>query len=181
MGFRVLLVGVVAGLGLDLPSGSDLQHWMASGRGWVEQQVVAWTIERSAVGPVEAPAVDQVEAADAAPAGPKAVADDVFDTVVNRMKASFAAPAAPIVAPEAPRLATFEPVEPAEDLYPGLAFALNRRSDGLSEPTPMVERPAVEIPTTGNRLANAVKLTGAAVHAWMDLLRKGPALVAIEP
>ena len=174
MGFRVLLVGVVAGLGLDLPNGSDLQRWLATGRGWVEQQVSAWTIEPAAEGP------DQVVAADAAPAAPTAVADQVFDAAVDEMKAAFAERPAAVAVAEAPS-ASFEPIEPAEDLYPGLAFALNRQADGLGEPATLVEPPSPRVTTTGDRLATAVKLTGAAVHAWMDLLRKGPALVAIEP
>lgn len=178
MGFRVLLVGLVAGLGLDLPSGSDLERWLATGRGWVEDQVSAWSVERpgDVAGGLEARGL----ASDSVPM-PAAVADEVFEGAVDQLKAAFADDLAPAVAPEAPRLARFEPVEPAEDLYPGLAYALNRQAEGQGDPDPEPGPPAPTATAPEGRLATAVRLTGAAVHAWMDLLRKGPALVSIEP
>ncbi len=85
--------------------------------------------------------------------------------------------------------------EPVEDLYPGLAYALNRASEGLSpspfEPTtanreatlPSKPEPIAETlaePSRSERLAQAVRLTGQAVNAWANLLGQRPAVVSIR-
>ncbi len=103
--------------------------------------------------------------------------------------ASVAEPT-PAVAPVVPPAPELEPLPapeaPAEDLYPGLAFELNRNADGLpeiwrTEPSPAIlaavtpapaptERSESEPPKT-ERLVAAVRLTGQALHAWMSLLQ----------
>lgn len=72
---------------------------------------------------------------------------------------------------------------PAEDLYPGLAYDLNRDADGLPDDLLYVPAPAIvhqptppdpeptAAPEQAARLAAAVRLTGQAVHAWMSLLQ----------
>jgi hypothetical protein len=69
---------------------------------------------------------------------------------------------------------------PAEELYPGLAFALNRDADGLADelaelpPPALVQAPTAPAPEPtperGARLAAAIRLTSQAAHAWLSVL-----------
>jgi hypothetical protein len=114
--------------------------------------------------------------------------DRDFLAVVDEMAAAFAADPAPSQdrEAEATRLAQAatedETGEECEDLYPGLAFAMNREAEGLnpspSSPEPPAE-PAVEEASPTARLSQAVRLTREAVFAWASLLH-GPAVVAIS-
>jgi hypothetical protein len=102
---------------------------------------------------------------------------------------------APFVAAEAAERTSI-----VEDLYPGLAYELNRQSDGLGglaapEPPVVVSHGYWEVADVGSlaiedeaifgpptqaeepaehpdhRLKDAVRLTGQAVHAWLSLLQ----------
>jgi hypothetical protein len=118
--------------------------------------------------------------------------DAAFQVVMNETLSDFAADlAGGATVPTATALADLdappaapapEPATPAEDIYPGLAFALNREADGLADapfdpPTPEAiahrepEPTPAEEPARGARLAAAMRLTGQAVHAWMSLLQ----------
>jgi hypothetical protein len=194
---RLLLVGAVTGLGMDLPKQGDLERWSASGRAWWDAQVAALkTLTRDEV-PV--PTLDELEAEIAEeapmPAGKDALAaelphnavpmpfvtapsDAEFAGVVEAMVAGFApAPTpAPEPTPEATVAAAPEPSIPDEDLYPGLAYELNREAEGLS--VPAQDSQSVTTPPDA-RLANAVRLTGQAFQAWVALLQT-PAVVSAE-
>ncbi|MDB5351889.1 MAG: hypothetical protein JWN86_3136 [Planctomycetota bacterium] len=137
--------------------------------------------------------------------------DAVFSQVVSGMASAFASQAAPIPVPETkPLLAKVEVApplplpaeeivagadEPAEDLYPGLAYALNRASEGLAPPpfeAPLAKVEAGPLPNAApalpsetessrsERLARAVQLTGQAVNAWASLLSQRPAATSIQ-
>lgn len=71
------------------------------------------------------------------------------------------------------RVASPEPLEVGEDLYPGEAYALNRLSEGIGQETPVA---FVEPASPRDRLTNAVRLTREAIFAWTSLLH-GPAMV----
>lgn len=106
------------------------------------------------------------------------VADDAaFAAVVDAMVSSFV-PQAPVVHVEGPKV--------ADDLYPGVAFALNRDAEGITpqatpaevakqEPVASDETPA----TTERRFETALRLTGKAVEAWVALLQT-PAVLSTE-
>ena len=72
------------------------------------------------------------------------------------------------------------------DLYPGVAFALNRAAEGISpieamaraEPTP-TPAPVAE-PSRAERLSQAVKLTGQALDAWAGLLSQRTPSSAVQ-
>ena len=72
-----------------------------------------------------------------------------------------------------------------DDLYSGIAFSLNRGSEGLNSLLDAElphERSAVvqfESPGSGSTLSQAVKLTREAVYAWANLLH-APAVVTIS-
>jgi hypothetical protein len=91
--------------------------------------------------------------------------------------------AEPTPAPAKAATPAFEPVEVPEDLYPGLAYALNREAEGapMPAPEPQTIAPAfveTEAEERGHRLADAVRLTGQAVQAWMSLLMQGPTVAS---
>ena len=132
MPFRIFLVGAVAALGIDLPTGSDLDAWARSGRVW-------WNARVAELEARHGNAPDDGEGTTSpAPAGlaePDASDDDAaFATVVEEMVAAFA------------EEGVSEPVEPTDrnaqivagfgdaTFGPDYAEALNRWADGLSEP-----------------------------------------------
>lgn len=79
----------------------------------------------------------------------------------------------------------FEPLDPGPDLYQGIAYALNREAEGLglAAPSNATSESSViqelESPARRGRLAQAVRLTREAAHAWASLLH-GPAVVILS-
>jgi hypothetical protein len=159
-----------------------------------------------------APAPVVTELVDAAKSGDS---DSGFRQVVSKMATTFAADL-PVQAPSTdpkPLLAKVEiapdapPALPVEelvvedlDLYPGIAYALNREAEGV---TPLVLAPVVKVepipelewapepasivtvespiePSRAEKLAAAVKLTGEAVNAWAGLLSQRPSVSAMQ-
>lgn len=138
--------------------------------------------------------------------------DAAFSSIVSEMAATFAADTTPTTGallassepvdpapanPPAPAADELAGLEPVEDLYPGLAYALNRENEGL-DPIPS-EAHAVEAraeppapvatiedaepsadSSRATRLAHAMKLTGQAVHAWAGLLSQGPSASVLQ-
>jgi hypothetical protein len=128
------------------------------------------------------------EEEDAAPAAPAPDlpeqtaldADSEFDAVVEEMVADFARQETPVVVAEP--TGTFEPYPLCDDLYPGLAYELNRQAEGLDIDAAEVDAPPpgpAPSETAGNQLSTAVRLTREAVFAWINLLQS-PALVTIS-
>ena len=79
-------------------------------------------------------------------------------------------------------IASIVPPESADDLYPGVAYSLNRQSEGID--SLLVRRSGREVTIdlaleSSARLVEAVKLTREAVYAWANLLH-GPAVVTIN-
>lgn len=263
MALRLILVGLVAGLGLSLPSRRDLDALGRSAQRWVNTRLAEWdagtTVEEGSYVLIAEPvtaspgaaavplASDQefavvmdemvaafahAEVADrsreqaeptaeiapveasrslaiALPTEPAAEESDrtdlAFDAVMDETVATFAAglaaPAGRTVAkldirawaeelamllatdalihgevgPPPTPVASYEPLEIGENLYPGEAYALNQLSEGLAEPVgPAVE----EARAAESRLTHAMRLTREAVVAWGSLLH-GPAVVTI--
>ena len=73
----------------------------------------------------------------------------------------------------------FEPMVVGEDLYAGVAYSLNRASDGLGLAS---DGPSSQPPSDASRVSQlsvALRLTREAVYAWSNLLH-APAVVAIS-
>jgi hypothetical protein len=122
--------------------------------------------------------------------------DKTFNAAVDEMIASFhqnqdqdRAPAT--VQAAEPRMAhaaspAFEPMDVDDNYYRGVAYELNRASEGIVRPAPApapVVKTEAQSTTAGasprdSRLATAVRLTREAVNAWASLLH-GPAVVTI--
>ena len=177
---RLLMVVAVTGLGLELPTRTEVAQWLEAGRACWETAMASRPVnEPAAPAPRREarPVAPQVAVGVETPVVP-AVTDAAFDAVVGRMAETFAAPA-PVA---------FEPVEVGEDLFPGLAFALNRQGSGAGAIEPTVaslpESGGItepSLPSRGERLAAALRLTGQALNAWASLLRQGPTVASIQP
>jgi hypothetical protein len=207
MALRLVLVSAVAGLGLSLPSGDDLSVWVLRARNWINARLAEWdppivneegafvfAAEATEPTPTE-PTPTQATAPPSSAARAEAI-DLVFDAVQDEMAASFASDLIPVepapkallaeaetkVAPiEAPE---FDPMEVGDDLYPGLAFALNREAEGvvIAPPAPAASRSEHPAPAASRseQWAQAIRLTREAAYAWANLLH-GSAVVTIEP
>lgn len=249
MALRLVLVGVVAGLGLSLPSGEQIRTWRVSAQNWVNTRLAAWDAEMPSdenafilieepsaqvaevvAPPVAGPSVLPAETSMAlatdyadgldAPSAPMALdASEPAPTVTETLDAAFLAaesetlsafasePADGAVtgalevtridpvavakvlykklvstvdrvsrglAQATPPPVTFEPLVVGDDLYPGVAFALNREAEGLA----LIGREDSGVERGGDRLTHAVRLTRDAVYAWANVLH-GPAVVTI--
>jgi hypothetical protein len=107
------------------------------------------------------------------------------------MVSSFATDATPVPPAAVAVLETpsFEPAEVGDDLYPGLAYELNRASEGAPLPAeavaqaalaPTSGQPKSKSPTPGERLAAAVRLTNQAMSAWVGLLRHDVTIASVR-
>ncbi len=133
------------------------------------------------------------------------LADQIFSHVVGEMAEAFATrPSPPALDAETAPVAAAETAEPAlsqDELYPGLAYALNREADGLgqrlrtiaTEPrSPSDSEPKGEIvrdddsqepqaiTPRGERIATAVRLTGQAMQAWLSVLQQSPTIASTQ-
>jgi hypothetical protein len=185
MALRLLLVGLVVGLGFDLPSGDEVASWAHIGTAWVQARIDG-LVGPEAIAEARpdpdaefAAIVDDMALAFAAEPKP----DLAFSAIVDDMATSFAADlsraAPPKVDPAPRRLVDFEPLDVPDDLEAGIAFALNRDSQGVGI-TPEPPAPEPTAPGRPERLASAVRLTGQAAAAWMAVLRGSGASVAVR-
>ncbi|MEO6807921.1 MAG: hypothetical protein ABI353_02280 [Isosphaeraceae bacterium] len=201
---RLAMVSAVACLGFDLPTENDLQSWTRTGQVWWDATTAQWVMPSTDLAPDAvnepeeppdhtAPApesvVETTPTTTDEPATPIAetLTDQAFDSVVTQMVSTFATDATPLPTVAALETPSFEPVEVGDDLYPGLAYELNRASEGtplpaqavaLAAPAPTPEQPEAETSSPGERLATAVRLTNQAVSAWVGLLRHDVMIVS---
>lgn len=190
MALRLVLVGLVASMGIELPSGSDLANWTRTGREWAgartaDLSVIRVEAARTCAGPADCgPAEGHLGAADVTGAG-SGRADLAFDVVVEGMAVDFAAD-----------FASLRVDGPAPDQVPD---AISGGERGVvptelswSDPEPVpadpiaevaIEAPAlpVEAPLVSRRserLSTAVRLTRQALDAWARLIEGSAEAVA---
>jgi hypothetical protein len=161
MALRFLLVGLVIGLGVDLPSGEEISSWARAGSDWVRSRL------------------DDVLGPEAV-AGTETSADPEFAAIVDEMAGAFSADLARVERPVPRVRIAAEAIEVPEDVEPGIAYALNRGSqgEGLTPedvPAEAAKAPALEPETVPSgrtaRLASAVRLTRQAASAWWAVVR----------
>lgn len=182
---RVMLVGLVTSLGLELPTEGDLDAWKQSGRDWCQTRLAEWDARMPADASAFAsdPAEIAVKAPDAAEAK-----DLAFDLAMGETTRSFEVDHALLEAARA--LASLPPaVEDAFDAERTLELgrAAEPLVDALAVAEPaaapeLVPSPEVDInaPSRGARLAAAVRLTSQAAHAWASLLQ-GSTSISFNP
>jgi hypothetical protein len=101
MGLRLILVSVVAGLGLSLPNGDDLDAWSLRVRDWMVEKLAEWDAPEPGEGGASIFEADALESTttEPAPATPSIRAEPTgagFDAVQEEMLAGFAADSTPI-------------------------------------------------------------------------------------
>ncbi len=198
MALRFLLVGLVIGLGVELPSGDEIASWVRAGSDWVQARI------DGALGPEAlaeakptddaafAAIVDEMAGAFASDraavvdgkAGASPSDDAAFAAIVDEMAGAFASDRALAERPAPPKRLAFEPIEVPDDPESDLGFALNRESQGEGRtPEPaaieIAKAPAAESTAEG-RLASAIRLTREAGAAWANVLRGAEATVRVR-
>jgi hypothetical protein len=184
MALRFLLVSLVAGMGLELPSGQELSSWTRAGREWagarmVELSSIRVEAERALLGSTDCERADVVAGpAEADDAGPS-TADLAFDVVVEGMASTFAADLAALRADRPESIATPEAIaeQPRSEEPPMLAWrdpepepaSVETQPDVVAEP-PISPTQISPIATRVDRLSVAVRLTRQAVIAWASLI-----------
>ncbi len=137
MAIRMILVGVVASLGFDLPTGRDVEVWASTGQAWYDARVSEFQARQAII---EGEGIPTPEAID--PEEPIKDEDQAFAAVVEEMVSAFVADQAWVaqVQEEAVPVAG-----DSESFGNELADALNRWADGLSvpvEPAPVTAKAA---------------------------------------
>ncbi|CAN5877102.1 hypothetical protein BH23PLA1_BH23PLA1_31410 [soil metagenome] len=216
MAFRMILVGVVASLGFDLPTGRDVEDWASTGRAWFDARVSEFQARQEIVEGAPAPEVIALAGT---------VEDRTFAAVVEEMVSAFVvngqtmAPLSEEAVPVAGEISAFgneladalnhgadglsEPVEPAPVAVEATGFEIvsldlegmgsileaddasdlvegetelprattdtSDSSEAVAVAPAMVEEPG----SPDDRVAEAVRLTGQALQAWMTLLQSG--------
>jgi hypothetical protein len=166
MALRFLLVSLVAGLGVNLPSGDEFSSWASSGREWVQARVDGFR-------GIESGSDSASEQADTE-------ADLEFAAVVDEMASTFAADLASLERPKPAELLATTTLEVAEDEIVEAETVVDR-----SEPVAAFEELAIDDgeadestvsadsarSARSSRIASAVQLTKQAADAWLSVLR----------
>lgn len=195
MTLRIMLLGLVASMGFELPSGADVSRWMDSSRNWVVATVADPSGRCVEAVPADVLPTDCCQAQESCHAPivveqPKSCDDKAFEAVSNAMAGEFAADlvvAAKASEPEAidPIPAVAEVVEtpavglPAGEEVPCLVVA-ETKAEVAEVAEVVAEEPsveAVELNETRDavherleRISTAVRLTREAAQAWAEVI-----------
>ena len=189
MALRVLLVGLVASLGFELPTGPDLASWAKSGRAWVDARAAELSGLRLEAEQALAGPTDGERAEGPAPSTEVASsrADLIFEATVEAMASEFAVDLA-LMKEATPAeeavvvVERFQERPPAAETDPGPESESDEQaSEGLAEVVP-VPAPSIAPPASPaspiEKLSTAVRLTREAVNAWASLIQAVPFKVA---
>ncbi len=191
MTLRIMLLGLVASMGFELPSAPEVSRWLEASRNWVDATVA----DRSgSIVEVMSPDVRPTDCCQAretclAPVAielPKACDDKAFEAVSNAMATDFAAD----VVAQATQPPTLEEettivevaVETLEIPAVGLPSGEELVTQVIPEEKPetvaeVVEEPSMTVELTEeaqdrlDRISNAIRLTREAAEAWADVLQ----------
>jgi hypothetical protein len=181
MTLRIMLVGLVASMGLELPSGAEVSACTRSGRDWVHARL------GNPSGPVVEADWPEAELADCRQADaseatlPPAIvevvaapADAAFLAATEEMAAGFKADSMSMRDDEASPREDVAEITPAKSLPVGLPegeeLAVVVGSDDDDEVTTEMELS----PTRAERVISALRLTREAVQAWSELMQESP-------
>jgi hypothetical protein len=162
MALRFLLVSLVAGLGVNMPSGDEFSSWAQSGREWVQARIDGFR-------GVESNSGIETEREDAE-----------FDLVVDEMAATFVTDLASLDRPKSDILLGADVLEVAEDeiveAEPVVdrserVAASNEQAMDDCEAEESTVSPATAESARSSRIASAFQLTKQAADAWMSVLR----------
>lgn len=172
MTLRLVLVSLVAGLGIGIPSPADFEGWVASSRSWASVCLAELGVDR----------IDAV-AFLAADGSRQAEASFPTDPASLNPPPSTAAMTAAAASPQETPTPSFEPIEVDERMYVGLAYDLNHFGEGLGM-LPKVAAPVASSPSTirpDELVELAISRHGKAVNRLIGQLgRKLNAIAARE-
>jgi hypothetical protein len=192
MTLRVLLVGLVASMGYELPSGQDIESWTRTGSQWVNARLADLSHLRAEAERSIARSTDSDRAVEPTPA-PSATAevgltrdDLMFDAVVEGMASDFATDLASIEVAK-PVEAVVVAIEPfvemseAACLDPELEVAAPdtpARADLEVTAASPAPSPTIEATSKAERISTAIRLTRQAISAWASLIQPSAVRVA---
>jgi len=177
MTLRIMLLGLVASLGFELPSGNDLSCWAKAGQTWFQSRM----IEPSGPETVE-PSLDPAEPTDCQQVVetselPSIVCPEEDESVFQALTESIAADFSADLLANHREETLADPVVVASVETEEEAPAVLNESDEAgclvvtaeeASPVETVE----EAPSRPDRVSNAVRLTREAVQAWADLMQE---------
>ena len=187
MTLRIMLMGLVASMGIELPSEADVSSWTRSGRDWVGARVVDLSgpsveADRADAGPTDCHQASM-------PAGSPAIAvaedsvgsdDMAFEAVSAGMAADFTADLLTMQVEGPPSESV--PVTLASDEAPAVGLPDGEEMMSLAATADEAEAQVVEsgdepieVNETTSRLervSSAVRLTREAVQAWATLMQE---------
>lgn len=161
MTLRLVLVSLVAGLGIGIPSPADIEGWVASSRSWVSVCLSELGVDRFDA--VAVAALDDSRRAEASfPTDPASLNPPPSTATLTAAAAS----------PQETPTPSFEPIEVDERMYAGLAYDLNHFGEGLGM-LPKVAVPVASSPSTlrpDELVSLAINRHGAAVNRLIGRL-----------
>jgi hypothetical protein len=188
MTLRIMLLGLVASMGFELPSGADLKRWAENGQGWVTATMADRSGHCVEAVPADVVLTDCRQAAESCHAPivveqPNASEDKAFEAASTAMVADFAAD---LVAKAPETLpSVLEPVievveAPEVGLPAGEEIATQvivETKVDIVDVAEVTEKPATTTELTEvmherlDRISHAVRLTRDAVQAWADVVQ----------
>lgn len=198
MALRCLLVGLVASLGFQLPSGQDVTSWTRPGRDWVAARTITLSDLKATASvwfaaepepAAQPPVAEPAPALAVAPAAEPAPDDLAFAAITEGMAASFAADLEvaraeeaaavrdePAPAPAAEAVAAADPTGEPEHESMALAHAEpapEAVTPGQAEfaPEAVTQGDAEPAASPATRLTSAVRATREAMNAWASVVQ----------
>jgi hypothetical protein len=200
MMLRIMLLGLVASMGFELPSGDDLACWTQSGREWVDarladQTVPSVEVQKPCALPTDCLQAEKSESCHApiVVESVNSTEDKAFEAITTRMAADFAADL--VAKGDEPKSTEVEPsLVVAQEIPPvglpcGEEIVCQVTLDEkvavveVTEVTKVVEvvaEPSVPVEVVEvtdvmqerlDRISAAVRLTREAVHAWAEVIQ----------
>ena len=189
MTLRIMLMGLVASMGIELPSEADVSSWTRSGRDWVGARMVDLSGPSVEADRADAEPTDCQQASMPAGSPVIAVAEDsvasddmAFEAVSAGMAADFTADLLTMQVEEPPSESV--PVTLASDEAPAVGLPDGEEMMSLATPADEAEAQTqavesgdepIEVNETTShleRISSAVRLTREAVQAWTTLMRE---------
>ncbi len=191
MTLRIMLVGLVASLGFEPPSGSDVSRWAQAGKAWVQAKMA----DRSGpevepkldlAGPSDCQQVDVKSQVSSLVRGNEGSSDTAFGVVSDQIAADLSADLLANLREEAPsdqvdsKLAIEAPapvrVAEAEEVGCLVAPVDEAKTAEVAwneedKPANLVES-LIEMPERPDRVSSAIRLTREAIQAWADLMQQ---------
>jgi hypothetical protein len=191
MTLRIMLVGLVASLGFEPPTGSDVSGWVQAGKAWVQARMLDRSgpeveLKLDLAGPSDCQRVDLkfevpplvCEKEGASDSAFKAVLDGIAtdlsaDLLANHREEAPSDQVASKLAIEAPAPV---PLAEAEDVGCLIVPVDEAKTaevawTGEDKPADSVES-TIGLPERPDRVSSAVRLTREAIQAWADLMQQ---------